>query len=215
MSDISLRQDVMDELEFEPSLDATHIGVIVENGIVTLTGHVKTYMEKLKAEEVVRRVKGVYGIAEELEVRYPSDKKTADDEIARRALDIINWGTTIPPGKIQVSVQAGWVTLSGEVDWYYQKTSAEDAVHRLSGVTGITNLLTIKPQPQVSDVKVRIENALKRNAELESGQIHVSVAGNKVILNGSVKSWPERLAAENAAWAAPGVTMVEDRLHIL
>jgi osmotically-inducible protein OsmY len=172
-------------------------------------------MEKLRAEEVVRQVRGVYGIAQELEVRYPYDEKNSDGEIARRALDIMNWGTTIPPGKVQVRVERGWITLSGEVDWYYQRTTAESAVYWLSGITGISNLLTLKPQVQVSNIKTRIENALMRKAQLEASKIHVSVAGNKVMLDGSVKSWPERLAAENAAWAAPGVAMVEDRLQIL
>ena len=171
MSDIRLRQDILDELEFEPSLDAAKIGVAVENGVVTITGHVKTYIEKVKAEEVVRHVKGVHGIAQELEVRVPGDKRTSDDEIAKRALDIIAWDTSIPEDKIQVRVEDGWVTLSGEVDWYFQKSAAENAVYRLDGIKGIHNRLTIGPRPQVSDLKNRIESALKRNAELEASKI--------------------------------------------
>jgi osmotically-inducible protein OsmY len=214
MCDGSLRQDVVDELEFEPSLDAANIGVAVASGVVTLTGHVKSYIEKVKAEEVVRHVKGVHGIAQELEVRYPSDKKTSDDEIAKRALNIIGWDTTIPADKVQVKVEKGWVTLSGQVDWYYQRDAAENAVRRLHGIKGISNLLTIQPRAQVSDIKNRIETALKRNAELEASNIHVSVAGNTVTLDGNVKAWTERYAAENAAWATPGVNVVDNRLHV-
>ena len=214
MSDIRLRQDVLDELEFEPSLNAANIGVAVDNGVVTLSGHVKNYMEKIKAEEVVRHVKGVHGIAQELEVRFPSDPKTSDDEIAKRALNIINWDTAIPEDKIQVRVENGWVTLSGKVDWYFQKSAAENAVRRLHGVKGIYNELTVEPRVQVTDVKNRIENSLKRNAELETAQIDVTVNGRKVTLNGEVKSWADRDAAENAAWAAPGVNAVEDRLRV-
>lgn len=188
MTDISLRQDVLDELEFEPSLDAANIGATVQNGVVTLTGHVKSYMEKVKAEEVVRHIKGVRGIAQELEVRWPGDKKTSDDEIAQRALNIIAWDTTIPKDKVQVKVENGWVTLSGQVEWYYQKSAAENAVYRLSGISGIHNQLTIEPRVQAADVKNRIENAFKRNAEVESDRIQVSVAGRKVTLDGDVKS---------------------------
>jgi osmotically-inducible protein OsmY len=181
LNDIALSRDVMDELKFEPSLDATHIGVVIEKDVVILTRHVKTCMEKVRAEEAVRHVRGVYGIAQELGVRRPSDKKNSDDEIARRARDILHWGTIIPHGKIQVQVERGWVTLSGEVDWYYQRMTAESAIHWLCGIAGISNLLTIKPQVQVSDIKTRIENALTRKAQ--ASEIHVSVAGNKVLLD--------------------------------
>jgi osmotically-inducible protein OsmY len=171
-------------------------------------------MEKLKAEEVVRHVKGVHGIAQEIEVRYPSDKQTDDDEIARRALDIVKWDTSVPADKIQVRVQNGWVALSGQVDWYYQKAAAENAVRRLHGVKGVNNELTIQPRVQVADLKSRIENAFKRNAEIDAANIKISVSGNKVTLDGKVKSWPERYAAENAAWAAPGVSAVDDRWSV-
>jgi len=214
MSDKSLRQDIIDELDFEPSIDAANIGVAAEDGIVTLSGHVGSYMEKLKAEELVRHVKGVHGIAQEIEVRYPGDKQTADDEIARRALDIVKWDTSVPADKIQVRVQSGWVSLSGQVDWYYQKAAAESAVRRLHGVKGVNNELTIQPRVQVADLKGRIENAFKRNAEIDAANIRISVSGNKVTLDGKVKSWPERYAAENAAWAAPGVSAVDDRLSV-
>ena len=214
MSDMSLRQDVIDELEFEPSLDAANIGVAVKNGVVTLMGYVNSYLEKVKAEEVARDVRGVHGIAEELEVRHPGDKKISDDEIAQRALKIISWDTMIPENNVQVKVENGRVTLSGQVEWYYEKHAAEYAVRRLHGFKGICNLLTIQPRAQVSDIKNRIENSLKRRAQIEANNIHVTVVGNKVTLDGSVKAWAERYAAENAAWATPGVYMVNNRLDV-
>jgi osmotically-inducible protein OsmY len=215
MSDQSLRQDVIDELQFEASLDAANIGVAAKDGVVTLTGHVRSYIEKVKAEEVVSRVKGVQGIAQDLQVHYPSDPKTSDDEIAHRAVDIIRWDTTLPGGAIRVRVENGSVTLTGKVEWYYQKQAAENAVKKLHGVKTIYNLVSIEPTVQPSDIQERIEGALKRNAELEAGRIHVSVRGHKVTLEGSVDTWSERIAAESAAWAAPGVDSVEDKLHVV
>ena len=212
--DLVLRQDVLDELEFEPSIDAADIGVTVKDGVVTLIGHVRSYAEKVAAERAVQRVKGVRAIAEELEVRYPERKKTADDEIAKRALAIISWDTTIPDDVIQVKVQAGWITLSGEVDWHFQKRAVEDAVRKLTGVVGVTNLLVVRPRIQADDVKHRIEEALKRNAAIEAGTIRVGVSGGKVTLAGQVHAWYERGVAERAAWAVPGVTAVEDHLVI-
>lgn len=214
MSDLSLRENVLSELEFDPAVNAAHIGVTAENGVVTLTGHVASYAEKLAAERVVQRVKGVRAIAQEIEVRWPSDRKTNDDEIAQRALRIIEWDTTIPDGQVQIKVQNGWVTLSGEVPWYFQRSGAESAVLKLSGVTGITNAITIKPTVQAGDIKRRIEDALKRNAELEADQIRVVVSGGRVTLEGRVKAWHERTLAERAAWAAPGVNAVEDHLAL-
>src|SRR5262245_46522214 len=137
MNDKSLRQLIIDELEFEPRIDAANIGVAVENGIVTLTGHVSSYMQKVTAERAVQRVRGVRGVAEEIEVRYAGDKKTADDQIARRALDIIAWDTLIPDGAIKVQVEKGWVTLTGQVDWHFQKDAATAAVKRLTGLIGV------------------------------------------------------------------------------
>lgn len=214
MGDLTLRDNVLNELEFEPSVNAAHIGIAADNGVVTLTGHVGSFAEKLMAERVVQRVKGVRAIAQEIEVRLPSDQKTSDDDIAQRALKIIEWDTTIPNGKIQIKVQKGWVTLTGEVPWYFQSTAAESAVRKLSGVIGITNDITIKPSVQAGDIKHRIEDALKRNAEFEANQIRVLVSGGRVTLEGKVKAWHERLLAERAAWAAPGVNIVEDHLAV-
>lgn len=215
MTDRNLHQAVLDEFEWDPSFNAAHIGVAVEDGIVTLSGHVASYAEKVAAERAAKRVAGVRGVAQEIEVRYPSDKKTADDQIAKRALDMLSWDTTIPEDKISVTVQKGWVTLSGEVNWGYQRSQAENAVRRLSGVTGVTNIIAVKTAVRATDVKERIEKALKRNAEVESNSIRVSVTGGKVVLEGKVKAWYERDLVERTAWAAPGVTAVEDRISIL
>jgi osmotically-inducible protein OsmY len=214
MSDISLRQNIVDELEFEPSVDAANIGVAVDDGIATLTGHVSSYFEKVTVERVVQRVKGVRGIAEEIEVRFPGAKKTADDEIAKRALNIIDWDVTIPDDKVKIKVQNGWITLSGEVDWNYQKLGAENAVRKLSGVSGVSNLITVRPRVNTFDVKLRIDDALRRSAEIEATSVRVNVSGAKVTLEGRVHSWHERSVAERAAWASPGVGSVEDRLVV-
>jgi len=214
MSDEDLRQHVSDELEFAPTVNATKIGVAVDHGVVTLTGHVNSYAEKIAAERAVQRVKGVRGVAQEIEVRYPSERKNRDDEIAERAAQIFDWDTTIPSGKVTVKVEKGWVTLGGEVEWQFQRMGAETAVRKLSGVIGVTNQITIGPRIDATNVKHRIEDALKRIAELEADGIQVAVTGGKVTLEGKVRAWHERGVAERAAWAAPGVITVEDRLTI-
>jgi osmotically-inducible protein OsmY len=170
MQDTTLRQNILDELEFEPSIDAANIGVAVDDGIATLTGHVATYWEKTVAEDAVKRVKGVKGIAEEIEVRLAGTSVTADDQIAKRAIDALNWNVSIPRDKILVKVQKGWITLTGKLEWQYQKKAATEAVRWLVGVTGVSNLIEIMPRASVSDVKKRIEDALKRDAELETRQ---------------------------------------------
>ncbi|MGE4434993.1 BON domain-containing protein [Achromobacter sp.] len=214
MSDEALRERIRQALAFEPSIDELHIGVAVENGVVTLSGHVESYAQKLAAEHTVQRVKGVRGIAQEIEVRAASAKQLADDQIAARALSIIAWDCTVPDGKVQVTVQKGWVTLSGTVDWFYQRDAAERAVRKLSGVIGISNAIEVVPSARAGDIKRRIEEALLRSAQLESSRIQVSVQDNKVTLNGTVNSWIERGAAERAAWSAPGVVDVADRLLV-
>lgn len=215
MGDIKLRQDILDELAFEPSIEALNIGVAVENGVVTLTGHVGSYAEKTTAERVVQRIKGVRAIAQDIDVRFAEDKKTADDEIAGRAAKIIAWDAAIPDEKIHIKVQKGWVTLSGQVDWHFQRAAAENAVRKLSGVSGVTNMLTIHPRVDIASIKNSIETALTRNAEIEADGINVEVSGGKVTLNGRVNTWRERTTAERAAWSVPGVTAVEDRLVVV
>ena len=213
MNDLELRRDILDELEFQPHIDAAAIGVAVENGVVCLTGHVRTYAEKIAAERAVKRVKGVQAVAEEIEVRIPGDADVADDVIASRCLDVIHWYVAIPQDQIQVKVQQGWITLEGEVEWQYQKEGAENAVCKLAGVVGINNLLIVRPKVSPEDIKGRIENAMARNAELDTSHIRVTVAGKTVKLEGRVHLWRERKAAEHAAWAVPGVMHVEN--HIL
>jgi osmotically-inducible protein OsmY len=215
MSDTAIRQNIIDELDFEPSVKAAHIGVSVDSGVVTLSGHVCSYAEKLAAERAAKRVKGVRAIAQEIEVRYPNDLKTADDEIAKRAVNILAWSAVVPKDAVQVKVQDGWVTLSGKLDWQFQRTAAETEIRRLSGVAGVINSITIKSHVQSADVKRKIEDALKRSAEVEAQSIRVSLLGDgKVALDGEVHDWQERDAVSLAAWSAPGVVSVEDRLTI-
>ena len=213
MNDLDLRREILDELEFQPHIDAATIGVAVENGVVCLTGHVRTYAEKIAAERAVKRVKGVHAVAEEIEVRIPGDADVADDVIASRCLDVIHWYVAIPQDQIQVKVQQGWITLEGEVEWQYQKEGVENAVCKLAGVVGINNLLIVRPKVSPEDIKGRIENAMARNAELDTSHIRVTVEGKTVKLEGSVHLWRERKAVEHAAWAVPGVMHVEN--HIL
>jgi osmotically-inducible protein OsmY len=215
MTDSQLRQDVIDEFEFDPRFNGEHVGVAVDKNVVSLSGHVNSYAEKLAAIAAARRVKGVHAIAENIEVRYPYQAQTADDQIAKRATDILNWDVVVPAGSVDVLVQDGWVTLTGMVNWFYEKTAAEDDVRKLSGVRGVTNKITIKPHLSATDVKDKIESALKRHAEVEADSIRVSVQdGSKVVLEGKVDNWDERRAVENAAWSVAGVAAVEDRLTI-
>lgn len=214
MNDLDLRQDLLDELEFEPSIDAADIGVAVEAGTVTLTGHVPTYAQKRKAEDIVKRVKGVRAIAENIEVRPVGTHVTADDEIAKRAANAISWGTVVPRDAVQIRVEHGFVTLTGKVEWNYQKRAAESAVQGLAGVKSISNQISLMPSASVGDVRQRIESALRRDAELEAKRITVNVADRKVTLEGKVRTFAEREAAERAAWAAPGVSSVVDHIAI-
>jgi len=214
MPDFDLRQDVLDELDFDPSINAAQIGVAVEKGIVTLSGHVSSYAEKIAAERIALRVRGVRGVAQEIEVRYPDEKKDADDEIAQRAAKILEWDSGVPLNKIKVKVERGYITLSGAVDWQFQRKAAETAVHKLSGVRGVINTIVVHPSVDAFDIKRRIENALKRNAELEADEIRVTASEGRVTLEGKVHAWSEREIAQQAAWAAPGVVSVDDRLTL-
>ena len=215
MSDSSLRQDIMDELDFEPGVNAAHIGVAANNGVVTLSGHVGNYTEKVAAEAAAKRVKGVRAIAQEIEVRYPFEKKTADDEIASRAVSILHWDAVVPPDAVQVKVQQGWITLTGSVDWDYQRKAAENEVRKLSGVAGVINQILIKPRMGPRDIRRKIESALLRNAEVEAQNIKVSVMEfGHVSLKGRVHGWREREMVKNAAWSVPGVVAVQDLMTI-
>jgi osmotically-inducible protein OsmY len=214
ISDLQLQQDVLDELEFEPTLNAAHIGVTANRGVVALTGFVTSYAEKTTAERAARRVRGVKAIAQEIEVRLPSDTRRADDEIAARAVDILKWQVGVPADRIRVKVEKGIVTLSGEVDWQFQKTEADHVVHKLSGVTDVVNQIRVSSPIQAFEVKEKIQKALQRSAEIEASRITVETEGGRVVLSGKVRAWFERDLAERAAWSAPGVTEVQDRLTI-
>ena len=215
MNELKLRDDILDELAYEPIVDPAHIGVTADQNVVTLTGHVGSYAQKLAALSAVRRVKGVHGIADEIEVRAPSDAKMSDDEIASRAINVLSWDSVVPSEAIQVTVRDGLVTLTGKVHWYYQKSSAERDVRNLSGVRSMVNNIEVEPHARADNVKKKIEAALTRHAEIEAKDIRVTVRDNdEVLLEGKVRNWDEKFAVENAAWPAPGVKNVRDRLTI-
>jgi osmotically-inducible protein OsmY len=213
MSDEKLCQSVVDELQFDPSIDSSKISVQAEKGVVTLMGRVSSFAEKVAAQNAARRVRGVRALADELEVRCPNDKKTADNQIANRALKILEWYDLLPPNAVQVTVQNGVIFLTGEVTWQFQKRAAEHAVGKLSGIVGVVNDITIKPTISPSDVKQKIEDALARHASVESQGIRVEVEnGSKISLEGKVDSWEERNAVDDAAWSVAGVRSVDNRL---
>jgi osmotically-inducible protein OsmY len=214
MTDQSLKQNVLDELAWDPSVTEAHIGVTVRGGVVTLTGHVGSYAEKCAAEHVVGRVSGVKAIAEQLDVHYLYDVGHSDEDIAKQALNVLAWDLSVPKNKVTVKVENGWITLSGNVNWYYQKHAAEMDIRKLLGVMGLSNQIKIKPSVQASDVRKKIKAAFERNAEFEAENIVVSTEGGKVTLSGNVDSYYERTLAENAAWSAPGVTEVSDLISI-
>ena len=214
MDDKMLRQNGIDELAFAPSLDAASIGVAAEHGVVTLSGHVTSYTQKMAAERAAWRVKGVKGIAQEIEVRVPGHKRRADDEIAQRALSILAWSEEVPHDAVKVRVSDGWITLSGKVRWNHQRLAAESAVRELSGVFGVINQISLDNPVESTDVRKRIADALARRTSLEADRIGIDVDGTTVTLTGNVDNWDERVAVECAAWAVNGVRNVVDRLRI-
>ena len=211
-TDTELQQDVMAELQYEPTIKAAEIGVGVTDGVVTLSGYVDSFYKKWAAERAAERVFGVKAVAEELKIRLPGSFKRADEEIARAASDALEWNVAVPHDRVKVQVQDGVVTLSGEVDWWYQKDAAGDVVRKLVGVVLVSNLITIKPAVKPQDVKDKIESAFQRNALLDARRVKVEAHGGKVILRGSVRNWAEREQVEQAAWAAPGVSEVESHI---
>lgn len=213
-TDSELQQDVLTELEWEPSVKANDIGVIAKDSVVTLTGNVDSFTEKWEAERAALRVFGVRSVANEIEVKLPDDNERTDEDIALAVTNALQWNTSVPKDSIQAVVENGWVTLKGEVEWLYQKTSAETAVRYLLGVKGVINEVTIKPRVMPSEVKEKIEAAFKRNAALDAQGIQVETHEGKVTLRGKVHSWAEHDQAWQAAWSAPGVTEVKDKLTI-
>jgi osmotically-inducible protein OsmY len=214
MTDLELKKSVESELNWEPSINAAEIGVATKDGIITLTGRVQSYWEKLAAERAAARVSGVRAVVNELEIRLPYASERTDEDIARAAVNALEWTISVPSERIKVKVSKGWITLEGNVEWQFQKSAAEKAVRYLTGVKGVSNLIDVKPQVSKSVVKTAIEDALKRSAEVDANRIKVETDGEKVILRGTVRSWFEREEAERAAWAAPGVRSVDNRITI-
>jgi osmotically-inducible protein OsmY len=213
-SDKQLQQDVMDDLRWDPSIDASKVGVAVTNGVITLTGAVPSYFQKQNTERVVKRVAGVRAVANDIEVRLPNTTERNDADIAQAALHALKWDTSVPDENVKVSVTKGWVTLEGNVDWNYQRESCEKVIEKLIGVKGVTNRLVVAPHIKSKDVKSEIKAALHRYAELEARNIDVDSADSTVTLRGHVRSWAERKEAETAAWMAPGVTQVKNEIIV-
>jgi osmotically-inducible protein OsmY len=213
-TDARLKADVTHELEYDPAINATHVGVAVKDGVVTLTGHLDTYAEKFAIERAVQRVEGVKAVAVELDVKLAPNHERSDSEIAEAIERSFEWHTLVPADRIRVKVEKGWVTLTGEVSWDYQRSSADNAVRTLTGVRGVSNQIGLTPAAVPGDVSERIKSALERHATEQAKGITVSVVGRTVTLRGKVDSWSERQAATKAAWAAPGVNLVVNDLIV-
>jgi osmotically-inducible protein OsmY len=213
-SDSDIKRDVEDELRWDPDIGSDDIAVAVKNGVVTLTGFVRSYGQKLQAEADAKRISGVVGLANDIEVRLPAVDQRPDPDIARDAVAALKAQLTYSWEAIKVLVHSGWVTLEGQVEWHYQRDRAEEAVRRIKGVKGVTNSIQLKPAVTPSEIKRKIEDAFTRNAEIDAQNITVEAHGGEVVLRGKVRSWAELRQAERAAWAAPGVTKVDNRITI-
>lgn len=213
-TDATLKIDVLAELNYEPSVKVTDIGVLVKDGTVTLNGYATSYGEKWEAVRAVKRVAGVLAIADDIEVKLPSSLQHNDGDIATAAAHQIDIGTLIPTGIVQATVRDGWITLEGNVEWWYQKNAAGQVVQHLAGVKGVSNFIEIAPKLNAAELETNIQSAFKRSAVLDAKHIRVETAGNKVILRGDVRNYQEREEAERVAWAAPGVLTVANHLEV-
>ena len=213
-SDHNLRQDIEQELEDDPRVDARDIGVAVKDGIVTLSGHVRSYAERWAAQDAAQSIDGVKALANEIAVKLPSGSERSDTEIAEAAMTALRMNISIPANDLKLTVHDGWITLTGQVAFWYQKQSAESAVRYLLGVKGIANEINVKAQVSTLDIKTRIEQAFRRHAQIDADKIRVKVVDGTVTLEGEVESWHERDEAETAVWSAPGVNSVQDHLVV-
>jgi osmotically-inducible protein OsmY len=211
-SDLDLKHDVEAELEWDPSVDARRIGVSLSDGVLTLAGEVSTFAQKWNAERAAERVSGVRGIANEIEVKLIDE--VTDSDLARRAVNALEYNSLVPHDAVKVKVEHGWITLKGEVTHDYERRAAERAVRYLPGVRGVSNLIAVKPKAEPKDIKAKIEASFRRQASLDAGNIEVEVNGSEVILRGAVRSWAERREAERAAWSAPGITSVKNMITV-
>ncbi|WFU34387.1 BON domain-containing protein [Bradyrhizobium brasilense] len=213
-SDREIERDVREELNWDPDLYAEDIAISVKDGVVTLAGFTRSYSDRLEAEHAAKRVAGVHAVANDIEVRLPSIDQRPDPDIARDAIASLKAQLPLSHENIKVVVKDGWLTLEGTLEWQYQKTTAENAVRNVKGVKGVTNVISLKPKVEPTDIQRRIQEAFKRNAEVDANRIAVETRGSEVILKGTVRSWIEREEAERVAWSAPGITRVEDRIVV-